>query len=162
MLDEKDLQILDELQENCKITIKKLAKRVHAPITTVYAKVKRLEKLGLIKAYRAILDYKKLGLKTSAFILVSFSYEVGERKKITQREVVKKIAMLPEVQEAHIVTGNWDIILKVRVRDVDELGKFVVDKLRMIEGVEKTLTCVILDTAKETTKILLQEYKVST
>ena len=47
-------------------------------------------------------------------------------------------------------------MLKVRVTDIDELGKFIVDKLRKIEGVEKTLTCVVLDTVKETTKIPLQ------
>jgi len=156
ILDEKDLQILSELQENCKITVKKLAKKIHTPITTVYTKIKRLEKLGFIKAYRAVLNHKKLGLKTLAFVFISFSYETREQGKLSQREVARKIATLPEVQEAHIITGDWDIVLKVRVTDIDELGKFIVDKLRKIEGVEKTLTCVVLDTVKETTKIPLQ------
>ena len=154
-LDEKDLQILSELQENCKVTVKRLAKKIHAPITTVYTKIKRLEKQGFIKAYRAILDHKKLGLKTSAIIFISFSYETRNQKKLSQREVARKISMFPEVQEAHIITGDWDIVLKVRVTDIDELSKFVVDKLRKVEGVEKTLTCVILDTVKETTKVPL-------
>jgi len=155
MLDEKDLQILSELQKNCRIPVKKLAKKIRAPITTVYTRIKKLEKLGIIKNYSAILDHKKLGLKTSAFILISFSYETKNHKKLSQREVARKIAMLPEVQEAHIITGDWDILLKVRVEDIDYLGKFIIDKLRKIEGVEKTLTCVVLETVKETTKIQL-------
>ncbi len=155
-LDEKDLQILSELQENCKITVKKLAKKIRTPITTVYTKIKRMEKLGFIKAYRAILDHKRLGLKTSAFIFISFSYETRGQRKLSQREVARKIASFPEVQEAHIITGDWDIVLKVRVSDIEELGKFIIDKLRKVEGVEKTLTCVVLDTVKETTKIPLQ------
>ncbi|OYT31128.1 MAG: Lrp/AsnC family transcriptional regulator [Thermoprotei archaeon] len=157
MLDKKDIRILEELQNNCRITVRELAKKVQSPITTVYSKIKRFEKEGIIKGYRAILDHKKLQLKTTAFIFISFSYELKEHgKKLTQREVLEKLAMIPEVQEAHIITGDWDILLKVRVRDVDELGKFVVDKLRVIEGVSRTLTSVVLDTAKETTKIPLR------
>ena len=75
--------------------------------------------------------------------------------QLTQREVAKEIARLPEVQEVHIITGNWDLLLKVRVRDVEELGKFIVDRLRLVKGVEKTLTCVVLSTEKETTEINL-------
>jgi len=151
-LDAKDIEILDLIQDNCKQTVKELARKIHSPITTVYNKIKRMEKHGVIKGYKAILDHKKLGLTTTAFIFISFSYEYGNNAR-SQREVVKKIAQLPEVQEAHIVTGDWDIILKVRVRDVDELGRFVIDKLRVIEGVERTLTSVVLDTSKESTRI---------
>ncbi|MCD6562561.1 MAG: Lrp/AsnC family transcriptional regulator [Thermoproteales archaeon] len=157
-LDKKDIRILEELQNNCRVTVRELAKKVQSPITTVYSKIKRLEKEGIIKGCRAILDHKKLGLMTTAFIFISFSYELREHgRKITQREVLEKISLLPEVQEAHIITGDWDILLKVRVKNVDDLGKFVVDKLRIIEGVSRTLTSVVLDTAKETTKISLKD-----
>ena len=50
------------------------------------------------------------------------------------------IAEFPEVQEVHIILGEWDILAKVKARDVDSMEKFVVDKLRLIGGVEKTLT----------------------
>lgn len=155
MIDEKDIQILNLLQENCKLSLKEIAKRLELPITTIHTRIKKLEKLGLIKNYRAILDDKKLGFNVTAFILISFSYETTSGK-LSQRDIVRKIASFPEVQEAHIITGDWDIILKVKVKDVDELGKFVVDKLRTIEGVDKTLTCVVLDTAKESTLLPIQ------
>ena len=159
MIDSKDLRILSIIQENCKLSLKELAKRVGLPMTTVHDRIKRLERSGIIKGYRAVLNDKKLGFGVTAFILISFSYELKEGR-ISQRELVRKIATLPEVQEAHIVTGNWDIIVKVKVEDVDELGRFVVDRLRMIKGVDKTLTCVVLDTVKETGALSL--YKVKT
>lgn len=151
MLDKKDLKILEILQENSKITMKELSRKIGSPITTTHSRVRRLEKEGYIRAYRAILDAKKLGIHTSAFILISFTKNMG----IDQRKLAKEISLFPEVQEVHIITGDWDILLKVKVKDVDELGRFVVDKLRQIHGVEKTYTSVVLDTIKETTKIKL-------
>ncbi|RLE59072.1 MAG: Lrp/AsnC family transcriptional regulator [Thermoprotei archaeon] len=153
MLDEKDLRILEILQENSKITMKELSRKIGSPITTTHSRVRKLEKEGYIRAYRAILDAKKLGIHTSAFILISFTKNMG----IDQRKLAKEISLFPEVQEVHIITGDWDILLKIKVKDVDELGKFVVDKLRQIHGVEKTYTSVVLDTIKETTKIKLSQ-----
>ncbi len=150
-LDEKDIKILEELQKNCRIPARELAKKLGSPITTVYARIKRLERLGVIKGYTAALNPFKLGFHTTAFILISYS--TNERK--SQRDVAREIAELPEVQEVHIVTGDWDILVKVKVRDVEELGKFVVDKLRSIEGVGKTLTSVVLSTEKETAALKL-------
>jgi len=150
-LDEKDRAILDILQDDAKITVKQLSRLIGSPVTTTHSRVKRLEKEGYIRHYRAIVDAKKLGYKTTAFILVSFTRSSG----LDQREVAEEIARLPQVQEVHIITGDWDILVKVRVRDVEDLGDFIVDRIRKIRGVEKTYTSVVLDTIKETTKIPL-------
>jgi DNA-binding Lrp family transcriptional regulator len=149
-LDEKDIQILKLLQEDCKKPIKEVARKIGSPITTVYAKVKRMECLGIIKYYNAILDYKKLGKGTTAFIFVSFGYRNSiTDKPLDQREIAKMIAKFPEVLETHLITGDWDILIKVKAKDVDDIGKFVVDKLRKIEGIEKTLSCMVYDAVKE-------------
>ena len=154
-LDERDLKILRLLQNDCKITAKDIAKRIGSPITTVYSKIKRMENLGIIRQYKVILDSKKLDKGTTAFILVSFAYRPGSREKpLSQRDVAKLIAAFPEVQEVHIITGGWDIIIKVRADHVDTLGKLVMDKLRTVEGVDNTLSCIVYETVKETTDIL--------
>jgi Lrp/AsnC family leucine-responsive transcriptional regulator len=57
------------------------------------------------------------------------------------------------VQEVHIITGDWDLLVKLRAENVDAVGKFVVDKLRLIKGLEKTLTCMVFETVKETTSL---------
>ena len=60
----------------------------------------------------------------------------------------------PEAQEVHVITGSWDILVKVKADHVDTLGKLVMDKLRMVEGVENTLSCIVYETVKETTDVL--------
>lgn len=154
-LDKRDIGILKLLQENCRMTAKEIAKKIGSPITTVYAKIKRMEELGVIKQYKAILDSKKLDKGAAAFILTSFVYRPGGREKpLSQRDVAKQIAAFPEVQEVHIITGGWDILIKVKADHVDTLGKFVMDKLRIVEGIENTLSCIVYETVKETTDIL--------
>lgn len=156
-LDEKDIKILNFLQKNCKLTTKTIAKQINSPITTVFAKIKRMEELGIIKGYKAILDSKKLDMGTTAFVFVSFSYTMlGTERSPSQREIATEISKFPEVQEVHIVTGDWDILIKIKAKDVNAIGKFVVDKLRLVKGIEKTLTCMVFHTEKESTSIMLK------
>jgi DNA-binding Lrp family transcriptional regulator len=152
-LDDKDLAILSLIQENSKLTANQIAKKINAPITTVFAKIKRMEELGIIKQYRAVLSAEKLNLATAAFILASVSYHTKDGKPITQRDVATEIAQFPEVQEVHIITGDWDLLVKLRAENVEAIGKFVVDKLRNIQGLDKTLTCMVFETVKESTSL---------
>jgi len=148
---------LKRLQENCKATTKQIAREINSPITTVFAKIKRLKKLGIIKAYKAVLDARKLDRGATAFILASFSYGPEEAQELlSQRKLAEQISKLPEVQEVHIITGDWDILMKVKDKNVDAIGNFVIDKLRMVKGIQKTLTCMVFHTEKESSTILLE------
>lgn len=156
-LDEKDVEILRLLQENSHLSMKEIAKKIDCPPTTVYAKTKRMEDLGIIKSYKAILDAKKLDKGATAFILASFAYRLsGTEEPLSQKRIAGEISKFPEVQEVHIITGDWDILIKVKAKDVDAIGKFVVDKLRKVQGIEKTLTCMVFSTARETSDIGLE------
>jgi DNA-binding Lrp family transcriptional regulator len=153
-LNEKDLAILVLLQGNCKLTAKQIARKIDSPITTVFAKTKRMEELGIIKGYKAILDPQKLNNGTTAFILASVSYRTKNNETlISQRDIANEIAEFPEIQEVHIITGDWDLLMKIKTADVNAVGKFVIDKLRLIRGIEKTLTCMVFETCRETTEI---------
>jgi Lrp/AsnC family leucine-responsive transcriptional regulator len=155
-LDEKDLAILVLIQEDSQLTAKQIAKKISAPLTTVFAKVKRMEELGVIRGYHAVVAPEKLEAGTSAFILASVSYRSkNDGPPVSQRTVAEEIAKFAEVQEVHIITGDWDLLVKLRASSVDAIGKFVVDKLRLISGLEKTLTCMVFETVKETTTIAL-------
>jgi len=97
---------------------------------------------------------EKLNLGTAAFILASVSYRSKtDDTPVSQRVIAEEIARFPEVQEVHIITGDWDLLVKLRAENVDSVGKLVVDKLRLIKGIEKTLTCMIFETVKETTSL---------
>ena len=155
-IDDRDREILRILQRDGRASAREIAERLGCPQTTIYSRIKRLEELGVIRGYRAILDAEKLGRPTTAFILASFTYRTpGISETLDQREIAREIARFPEVQEVHIITGDWDILIKVKARDVAEIGRFVVDKLRMVKGIERTLTCMVFDTAKETLDIPL-------
>jgi len=159
-LDGKDMAILALVQRNCKLTAREIAREINSPITTVFAKIKRMEMLGVIKEYRAVLDPKKLERGTAAFILASVIYGArNEEKPFSQRDIAAEIAKFPEVQEVHIITGDWDLLIKLRAESVDSIGQFVIDKLRFVKGIEKTLTCMVFETCKETTEIPLKTRK---
>jgi Lrp/AsnC family leucine-responsive transcriptional regulator len=153
-LDSGDVMILRIIQENCRLTAREISDRTGLPVTTVFAKIKRIERLGLITGYHAILKAAELGASTTAYVFASFAYKTEERS-VSQRKVAKGIGDFPEVQEVHIISGEWDILIKVKANDVDSIGKFVVDKLRLVKGIEKTLTCVVFETEKESTAIPL-------
>ena len=152
-LDAGDLKILRFIQENCRLSAREISDRTGLPVTTVFAKIKRIERLGLVKGYHAVLSAKDLGAGTTAFVLASFEYKT--RETVSQRKVAKEIASFPEVQEVHIVSGEWDILIKVKAKDVETVGRYVVDKLRLVKGVEKTLTCLVFESEKESTAIPL-------
>lgn len=154
-LDKKDLEILRILQDDCRITARAISNKTSIPITTVFSKVKRLERLGVVKGYHAVLNSAKLNAGTTAFVLGSFAYRDESGKLLSQRDVAKQIAKFPEVQEVHIISGDWDILIKVKERDVESIGKFVVDRLRLVRGIEKTLTCLVFESEKESTAIAL-------
>ena len=154
-LDEKDIAILTLMQRNCKLSARELAKEIGSPITTVFAKIKRMEKMGIILGYKAILNSTSLNFGTTAYILASVSYGAKNTQIFSQRDIAESISKFPEVQAVHIITGNWDLIIKIKADTVDNIGKFVIDQLRLVNGIEKTLTCMVFETCKETSDIPL-------
>jgi len=162
-LDTSDMALLGILQRDAKKTAKDLGRDLDMPVTTVYAKIKRMEELGFIRRYTAILDAPKLGFTAIAFVLATFSYRSspGAEATLSQREVAKEVATFPEVQEVHIISGDWDLLIKVKTTDIDAVGRFVVDKLRTVRGIEKTITCMVFDTARETTEISITGREVT-
>ena len=143
-LDEKDYRILMLLKENSRLTTKEMSKQLDIPQTTIHNRIKRLKQTGIIKRFTVELDRKKVGKGLVAYILCTVSYRTIRGNKINQYKVAQLIERLPEVEEVSIVTGDIDLIVKVALKDVDELNDFVVFMLRDIEGVEKTKTSVVL------------------
>lgn len=149
MLDEKDRKILEFLKNNSKLTTQHISKQTMVPITTVHNRIKKLEKAGIIKGYTIRVDHKKLGYGILAFVLVTVKYDLPNGRKMDQMELSEKLSRHPNVEECHIVAGGTDIILKTRVKDMDELNDFIIRDLRAHEGVDKTTTLVVLSTGGE-------------
>lgn len=145
MLDEKDLRILRELKEDSSRSVKEIAKRLGIPRTTVQERINRMRRKGVIKGFTIKLDYSKLGKPITAFILVSFM----PGPHISQKKLAHQIAELPDVHEVHLISGEWDILIKVRGASMEEIGELVIERLRAMEGVARTVTCASFYTAKE-------------
>jgi len=145
MLDEKDRAILEELIKDSRKTTKAIAKELDIPRATVHDRIVKMEQNGLIKKFTAVPDYGQLGLGVTAFILVQFSSQEG----MSQRETAEEIADLRGIHEVHMISGEYDMLLKVRGASMEEIGKLVIDKLREVKGVARTLTCACFTTVKE-------------
>lgn len=143
-LDKKDLAILDELKVDSKLPIKKIAAKVKVPITTVHNRIKKMEREGVIKNYTVKVDSRLLGKSMAAYILITVDYKLLKQINSTQYELAKRVKANPLVEEASMVTGATDIMIKVRVADIEQLSDFVTKLLRNVDGVEKTQTAVIL------------------
>lgn len=143
-LDDNDLKILELLRDNARMTTSEMFKKLGMPQTTIHNRIKRMKQSGIIKRFTIDLDRKKIGRGLVAYILCTVSYRTSRGQKISQYDVAKMIQVLPEVEDVSIVTGDIDLIVKVALGDVDELNDFIIYKLRDIDGIEKTVTSVVL------------------
>src|SRR3989338_11007966 len=139
-MDAKDDRIIAALKENSRLSSQEISRKTVIPITTVHNRLKKLVKEGVIKKFTMELDQKKLGKAVAAFILVTVDYNALKQAKTTQHELAAKLRKNPAVEEAAMLTGTADIIIKVRVAAMDDLDKFVTTDLRNITGIEKTQT----------------------
>lgn len=144
-IDEKDELIINALRQDSNKPISRLSKEIGIPRATLQDRINKLVKQGVIKKFTIVPDFGKLGRPVTAFVMVSFH----PSPEISQRELARQIAMLPEVEEVHLISGEWDILVKIRVKDVESAGSFVIDKIRSMKGVEKTETCVSFECVKE-------------
>lgn len=142
--DEIDRKILALLQEDDRLALAELSKRVGVPASTINDRIKRLTKQGVISGFHARLDPEKLGLELLAFMLVSWSDPKVEPA------FLKKVRAAEQVLECHHVTGAWNYLLKVRLRNTKELETFLSGTIKAVRGVERTETIITLSTAKET------------
>lgn len=146
-MDSFDLMILKELQENGKISIAELGRKIGLSTSATNERVKKLEQEGIIKGYTAILDGEKIGMDITAFI----SVPVGN---VSIQEMAEMIAAMPQVQECHKVTGNTCFLVKVKARNTKEL-EHLIDQIN--HAAPNTHTYLVLSTIKETTRIQVEK-----
>ncbi|HID90420.1 TPA: Lrp/AsnC family transcriptional regulator [Candidatus Bathyarchaeota archaeon] len=147
-----DRAILRRLQEDGRVAYSELAEALGVPRATLHRRVKALEREGVIRRYTAVLDPTKLGYKFLAFVLIRARRTVpkeGESSQVTlARELLERSsaeADFPWIEEAHIVTGPYDILLKVWVREWDGLTTFLTAQLPAYEDIEHTETILVLN-----------------
>lgn len=148
-LDQTDRKILQILQTNAKVTNAKLAQEVGLSPAPTLERVKKLESLGIVKSYHAMLDHTKVGLGVQTFVQVF----LHSHKKSVLDAFVEKINLIENVVECHHITGSCDFLLKVIATDINAYQKLLLEQISEIEEISNMQSMVILSTEKDS-KIL--------
>ena len=142
-LDAKDRQILAHVQRDGKMSQAEIARRVGLSAAAVNERLKKLEQAGVIRRYAAQVDARAVGASVTAFVEVFIEHPRFEAAFLA------RVMKLDEVMECHHITGEFSLLIKVRVADIDSLQQLLLHELNGMEGVRQTRTVMVLSTAKE-------------
>ena len=145
-LDKIDIQILKLLQNNSNLTTKDLANKVNLSTTPVFERIKRLEKNGFIKKYVAVLDAEKLEKGLTVFCNITLKQHTRE----IGNKFVKDILEIKEVTECYNVSGDYDFLLKVMVKDMKHYQDFVLNHLGSIKNIGSAHSTFVMGDIKNT------------
>lgn len=147
--DQTDLRILSALQEDGRLTINALAEKVGLSPSPCWTRVKRLEESGAISRYVAVLDHKALGYDNIVFVEITL--DKHDDKILDQ--FGEALTRIPEIVEAHLVTGEYDYLIKVVVSGTAHYERFLRETLHRIRGIRQTRTNFGLRTLKRAISI---------
>jgi Lrp/AsnC family leucine-responsive transcriptional regulator len=143
VLDAKDRSILALIQRDGKMSQALIAQHVGLSTAAVNERLKKLDQSGVIRRFTALVDPRAVGIQVTAFIEVFIEHPRYEAP------FIQRILGLDEVQECHHITGEFSVLLKVRVPDMESLQRLVISQLNGAEGVRQTRTVMVLSTVKE-------------
>lgn len=146
-LDAKDRRILDLVQRDATMSQAEIARRVGLSTAAVNERLRKLRHTGVIRRIAAIVDPASAGATITAFVEVFLEHPRFERGFLTH------VLTLDEVLECHHITGEFSLLLKVRVRDMRALQRLLLGGLSARKGVRQTRTVMVLSTAKEETRL---------
>jgi Lrp/AsnC family leucine-responsive transcriptional regulator len=145
MIKIKDEMLIKSLEKDGKLSTRKLASKVGLPISTVHRRVRKLEEEGVIKGYRAIIDYEKAGYPVSMLVFINLSEDNTKERVGNLDEILGKIRKMPETREIMDLKGNeWDLIVKARLRKLKETTALI-EKIRRIRGIEEISSTIVVD-----------------
>jgi DNA-binding Lrp family transcriptional regulator len=151
IIDDFDKKILEFLQKNAKLTAKEMAFELALSQTPIYERIKKLERLGVIKEYVAILN---ADLISKGFV-VFMSIIMKEHSQDKRTALVEKILSFKELSECYQTSGKYDFILKLRFSNLKEYREFLLDKISLLDNIGKIDSHIVLDEVKNTTYINL-------
>lgn len=149
LIDQKDKQIIGELQDNSRITNAELAKRVGLSPSSTLERVKKLETSGLIEKYITLLNPRKAGYNCFTFVEV----KLARHGETPVDDFFKSITIMDEILECHHITGEADFLLKVATKDIPAYEELILHQLSALPNVQNMKTSVVLSTFKNETKL---------
>ena len=154
-LDSTDIRILQLLQHDARLTNKEVADKLGKSVTPVYERIKRLEDEGYITRYVALVNKELIGKHLTAFTTV----QLKECSAIALRGFEKEVIKFPEVMECYHLTGQFDFLLKIAIKDMVEYNGFLMNKLSTLPNVGGLETFFVLSEGKKETAYALEAAK---
>ena len=148
-LDFKDKHLLEEIQENSRITNTELAKRIGLSPSSTLERVKKLEVSGIIEKYITLLNPRKAGYSCFTFVEI----KLARHGETPVEDFISSIALIPEVLECHHITGEADFLLRVATKDIPAYEELILHQLSALPNVQSMKTSVVLSTFKNETKL---------
>lgn len=150
-IDETDSRIIKALQNrnSCSPKVTQIAEELEMPPSSLHSRIKKLEKRGIIDEYSANINPEKVGKELTIFALIKLKYPETEEEIGFDEKVADEISIIgPEVQEVHSMTGEWELIAKIRVKDYDEYYEVAKDIIKAGK-IEKVNALFALKTHRE-------------
>ena len=152
-LDRTDLKILDALQRDGRLTNADLAEKVGLSLSPCWRRLKRLEEIGVISGYQAVLNRKVLGLGVTAFVRV----DIERHTPTFERKFEEAIAELPEVVSCHVISGEGAFLLVVVSESLETFSQFALNTLMGLPGIKDTQTSFSLKEVKSSSILPLKK-----
>ena len=150
-LDEMDRALLQFLQEDARISNAELARRLDLSATGLQKRLRKLEDAGIIQRYTTLVDREAVGYDMLCFVQVTL-----QRHELNAIAAFKQaVQTMPEVLECYHLTGEYDYMLKVLLRNRKHLEIFLMEKLTPLSGMDKLRTSLVLNEIKESTAVPL-------
>lgn len=145
-LDDTDRAILRQLQHNARTPFSEIARQIDMSSATVHDRVNRMEEAGVIEGYHTRVNPKAIGLGISA--LVGLRVEQGR-----EQDTLERLTDIEGVQEVHLTTGEWDVMMRVYADDADALRELMFDRIAQMDGFSRSQTMVILGTTYDSQEL---------
>jgi Lrp/AsnC family transcriptional regulator, regulator for asnA, asnC and gidA len=138
-IDSIDLKILSELSKNAKTPYTEIADRVCVSSGTVHVRMKKMERLGIVRGSSLNIDYSLLGYDVTAFLGIYLE------KSSMYESVIAQLRKVPEILNVHYTTGTYSIFAKIVCKDSKHLREVLHDKIQSVQGIERTETFISLE-----------------
>lgn len=155
MIDATDRKILGLLQQNARMSNAELARQIGMAPSATFERIRKLEERGVVHGYEARIDPHALALGMTAFVFVRTSEPPGHNA------TARALAAIPDVQEVHNLAGEDCFLIKVRVRDPEDLARLLREEIGPVKSITSTRSTIVLETIKETSQLPLEERTVA-
>ncbi|VVB86656.1 putative HTH-type transcriptional regulator [uncultured archaeon] len=147
-------EILEILESNPRIEPGEIAAMIGITEAQVASKIKEMEKKGIIRKYKTVIDWEKAG---EEYVYAIIEIKVALRSRTGYDAIAERIAKFPEVRSVRLISGGHDLSLTVRGRSMKEVAFFVAEKIATLEQVQGTVTHFVLRTYKEDGDVLFEK-----